>query len=87
MTSRPDLEQLVSQVVCQRLQLESVPPEEDLRSLRAFSSFAAVDILERLEDALAVEIAATELSAERLCSVQALTELFLHADPEEAIAS
>jgi len=85
--SRADIERLVSEVVCQRLQLESVPAAEDLRTMRAFSSFAAVDILERLEIALEVEVPAAELSAERLCSIRALTELFLHAHSEEAIAS
>lgn len=86
--SPADVQQLVTDAVCQRLALSSaeVTPPTDLRSVRAFSSFAAVDILEHLEATLQVEVPAEELSAERLCSVSALTELFLNTLESEGSA-
>lgn len=77
--TRADLERLVTDTVCQRLHVKpgEVTPSRDLRTIRAFSSFVSVDILESLEAALQVDVPAGELSAERLCSVAALTELFL----------
>ncbi len=74
-----DVQRLVTDAVCQRLALScaEVSPPTDLRTVRAFSSFAAVDILEHLEASLQVEVPAEQLSAERLCSISALTELFL----------
>ena len=87
--TRTDLERLVTRTVCARLHLPDaqLAPGQDLRGIRAFSSFVAVDILESLEAALRVEVPAEQLSAERLCSVEALTDLFLHARPVEEVTA
>jgi hypothetical protein len=86
--TRAELEALVTATVAERLHAApaDIAPPRDLRTLRAFSSFAGVDILERLEAVLQVEVPAGQLSAERLCSVAALTDLFLSTlVSEEAI--
>ncbi len=77
--TRLDVERLVTDTVCERLRLApmDVAPPIDLRTIRAFSSFAAVDILESLEAKLQVEVPAEQLSAQRLCSVDALTDLLV----------
>lgn len=73
-----DLKRLVTDTVARRLQMEAgdLTATTDLRTLRAFSSFAAVDILESLEDALQTEVPPERLSAECLCSVASLAALF-----------
>jgi len=75
------LARVVAATVGEQLTVDpaQLEPRADLRMLRSFSSFRAVTILEHLEDALGVEIPASRLTADRLCSVAALTELFAEA--------
>jgi acyl carrier protein len=79
--TRTRVEDVVTRAVSDRLQVapDIVAPAADLRRLRTFSSFAAVDILEHLEAALDIEVPPEELTAERLCSVSSLTDMFLSA--------
>lgn len=83
--TRADIERFITATVSRRLHLPAadLAPATDLRTLRAFSSFVGVDILENLEGALQVEVPANRLLAEQLCSVTALTDLFLHALAEQ----
>ncbi|MFC9971202.1 acyl carrier protein [Spirillospora sp. NPDC127200] len=87
--TRADLQRLVTATVCGHLHLDAgaLDPATDLRELRAFSSFAAVTILERLEEDLGVEVPAERLTADRLCSVAALTDLFAQSLSERRAVS
>ena len=79
--TRDHVAHIVSATVAQQLTADpaQLAPETDLRTLRSFSSFRAVTILELLEEALEVEIPADRLTADRLCSLAALTDLFAEA--------
>lgn len=86
---RDDVARQVTVTVAELLIAEpsALAPNTDLRTVRSFSSFRAITILERLEQRLAVEIPADQLTAERLCSIAALTDMFVQALAERRVAT
>ncbi|MEU0884345.1 acyl carrier protein [Lentzea sp. NPDC005914] len=80
------IEALVRDTVTAVLSVDpaTLTPDLDLAALPTFSSFRIVTILERVEDALGVEVDADELTPDNLHRLDTLCALFLRAKTKVA---
>jgi acyl carrier protein len=75
------IEALVRETAAEVLAVDpaTLAPDADLAALPAFSSFRVVTILERVEDALGVEVDADDLTPENLHRLDTFSALFVRA--------
>ena len=80
------IEALVRDTAAEVLALDpaTLPPDADLAAVPTFSSFRVVTILERVEDALGVEVDADDLTPENLHRLDTLCALFVRAKKKVA---